>query len=505
MAFETELKLAISPGDVPLLLAHPLLAAAPWRRQKLANTYFDTPTLALLARRIAVRERRVGRQTLLTVKTAGTVTGGLARRGEWEAPSEPGRFDFAALVDDAALAGELAALAGALAPVFTTDFTRRTWLIPHRKALIEVALDRGRITSVTTDGPRSQPLLELELELKDGPTDALFSLARKLGQPARLHPVSASKAERGYALFQGRRARPVKAATVVLQPAQRPVDAFCTVALACLAHLQANEAGVLSGDDIESLHQARVAIRRLRAALRVFSPVLPRKFVLRWSAAWKALAQSLGAARDHDVFRTTLLHDLATLLGPRDAARLLAWARKEGASASAAARASLQSRPYSDHLLAFTQALLRLSAGVSPPPARARKATQQRPQLSRWARQRLRQRHRRLLQQIRKADLFDPLQRHQVRIEAKKLRYTLDFLASLWSPEQLSACTSALAQAQDLLGAMNDLVTAQRLLATAPKAGADRLQASLGEHLAESAAHLPAVLKALKQAPAPWK
>ena len=496
MALETELKLALSPGDVPLLLAHPLLAAVPPQRQKLFNTYFDTPELALLARRMAVRERRIARQTLLTVKTSGTVIGGVARRGEWEAPTAPGRFDFSALVDDAVLAGELVALTGALVPVFTTDFTRRSWLITHRKAQIEVALDRGRITSTPTNSPRSQPLLELELELKDGPADALFSLARKLGQTARLHPVTASKAERGYALFQGRRTKPVKAAPVVLQPQQHPVDAFRTVALACLAHLQANEAGVLGSDDIEYLHQARVAIRRLRAALRVFAPVLPVKFVARWSLAWKALAQSLGAARDHDVFRTTLLPGLAALLGPRDAARLQAWARREGAAATAAARGSLSSRDYSEHLLAFTRAVLRLKVNASAPPGQP---------LPRWARQRLRQRHRRVLQQIRKADLFDPVERHQVRIEAKKLRYALDFLAGLWPPEQLTACAGALAQAQDLLGAMNDLITAQSQLATAPRGGADRLQAALGEHVAESAAHLPAVLKALKQAPVPWK
>ncbi len=397
MAHETELKLAIAPRDVPLLLAHPLLMAAPAQRQKLFNTYFDTPALDLLARRTAVRNRRSGRQTLLTVKTAGSVIGGLARRGEWEAPSPPGRFDFAALVDDAELAAELQALAGTLVPVFTTDFTRRTWLVAHRKALIEVALDRGRVTTVTADGPRRLPLLELELELKQGPADGLFSLARQLGQAARLHPVTASKAERGYALFQRLRARPVKADPVVLRPEQHPVDAFRAIALGCLAHLQANEAGVLTGDDIEFLHQARVAIRRLRAALRVFAPVLPAKFVRRWSAAWKAMAQSLGAARDHDVFRTTLLPGLAALLGPRDAARLKAWAHREGAAAAAAARQHLAGRTYSARLLAFTRAVLRLRGAESASPT-----------LPRWVRQQLRQRHRELRQRIEKRTFSTP-------------------------------------------------------------------------------------------------
>ena len=102
-------------------------------------------------------------------------------------------------------------------------------------------------------------------------------------------------------------------------------------------------------------------------------------------------------------------------------------------------------------------------------------------------------------------DRFDAVQRHQVRIEAKKLRYALEFLASLWPADCLSELTEALVQAQNLLGQMNDRVTAQRLLAAAPKAGADRLQMVLGAQLVESAAHLPLVLKVLTQAPVPWK
>ena len=81
MPQETELKLELHPEDLPQLLAHPLLSAQPPRRERLFNTYFDTSALALRAQRMAVRERRVGRRTLLTVKTAGTSVGGLSRRG----------------------------------------------------------------------------------------------------------------------------------------------------------------------------------------------------------------------------------------------------------------------------------------------------------------------------------------------------------------------------------------------------------------------------------------
>jgi triphosphatase len=203
MAYETELKLSLDAQDLPRLLCHPLLAA-PADRQRLLNTYFDTPDLALQRRRMAVRERRANEQWLLTVKTAGTSAAGLSRRQEWEGPTTPGALDFAALVDDAALAAELMALRPALQPLFATDFERQRWLIDHAGARIEVGLDQGHIyvpgTVLTED------LLELELELLQGPESALTALAESLRQTPQgriaLEPVDVSKAQRGMVLWK---------------------------------------------------------------------------------------------------------------------------------------------------------------------------------------------------------------------------------------------------------------------------------------------------------------
>ena len=213
MAQETELKLSLNPEHLPRLLAHPLLSAHAPHREHLLNTYFDTPTLTLMGQRMAVRERQVGARTLLTVKTAGHSVGGLSRRNEWEAPTEPGRFDFEALVDDPALASQLTALAAELVPVFRTDFMRCSWLLEHGGAQVEVALDEGFIGA----GASREALLELELELKSGPPEALLDLARVLSQPtpgqaepgAWLHPSDRSKAERGLALFLRQSGGPV--------------------------------------------------------------------------------------------------------------------------------------------------------------------------------------------------------------------------------------------------------------------------------------------------------
>lgn len=200
MATETELKLSLSPDHVARLLQSPLLASPPIRRQ-LRNTYFDTADLALTQQKVAVRERVIGAETLLTVKTAGHSQNGLSQRQEWEAPTQPGAFDFRALVDDAELANALAALAPQLVPVFTTDFERLSWLIDVGNSRVEVALDRGNIVVQRNGRQASASICELELELKGGDPEALNILAHELGQAAPLTGTDASKAERGYALF----------------------------------------------------------------------------------------------------------------------------------------------------------------------------------------------------------------------------------------------------------------------------------------------------------------
>ena len=199
---ETELKLSLSRQDLPRLLTHPLLAGVT-STQRLLNTYFDTPDLALQQRHIAVRERLAGNQWLLTVKTTGHSTGGLSRRQEWEGPTRAGALQFDTLVDDAALAAELMTMKPNLKALFCTDFERQRWVIAHDGAEIEIALDQGRIHVPGT--ALSEQLLELELELLSGPEAALRALAdvlRKTAQgPVTLTPSDASKAQRGMALM----------------------------------------------------------------------------------------------------------------------------------------------------------------------------------------------------------------------------------------------------------------------------------------------------------------
>lgn len=491
MPQETELKLSLQAQDVRRLLAHPLLRDLPAQRQRLFNTYFDTPQLALMAQRIAVRERRIGRRTWLTVKTAGSSEGGLSQRSEWEGPTRPGALDFVALVDDRYLARTLARLAWQLTPVFRTDFIRCSWQLTYAGAHIEVALDRGHITAGYAPGrpgaAAQQGLLELELELKAGPVDALLDLAHTLalgpqGDAKRglwLYPSGRSKAERGLALFLSQVPSPVKAPPVQLDPGLDAITAFRTAALACLAHWQANITPWLeSADgptlDPEFVHQARVALRRLRTGLRLFGPVLPPRFAAHWHARWRLTAQALGEARNWDVLIT---EGWPRWLGPQaeDPAMrpLLDWLHAQRQQAHQHARAHLQSPAHALDLLAFSRAVLALPVPAHRPSA---------PPLPVWARQRLTRQHHRLLAQTRRTLREGPEGRHALRIALKQLRYAHEFLSDLL-PERSRRDAARLAQAQALLGNLNDLSTAQALLAGCPLPAAARVRATVDDRL----------------------
>jgi len=197
MAQEIELKLRCDKSALPALSrALSRLGGVRGRAVTLANTYYDTPDLALHAKRIALRVRKAGRVRLQTVKTAGEVEAGLSRRSEWECPFT-GSFDFSC-VDDAALRAFLDQHAARIEPIFTTHFKRTAWQLDFQGASIEAAVDEGQIEY----GAYAEPIFELELELLSGPQAALQALHETLGAVAALVPENASKAQRGYALHE---------------------------------------------------------------------------------------------------------------------------------------------------------------------------------------------------------------------------------------------------------------------------------------------------------------
>lgn len=199
MTNEIELKLKIALADVAQFLANPCLQKAiAQQRQHLISVYYDTSALSLMHQRAALRVRLVGTRWIQTIKIGGHAINGLHTRPEWEVElnnhqPQPGLF-----TDPAVTQLLTVELIQQLTPIFQTDFWRDTWLLEFHGAQIEIALDLGKVISLTQE----TPICEIELELKNGNVQQLMELAQILGQDITLTPDSISKAQRGYALYQ---------------------------------------------------------------------------------------------------------------------------------------------------------------------------------------------------------------------------------------------------------------------------------------------------------------
>ncbi|MEW5967461.1 MAG: CYTH domain-containing protein, partial [Pseudomonadota bacterium] len=238
---EIEIKLALPPGGVDAFLRRMARRRSSPTVQTLVTRYFDTPDFALSAAGVALRVRRAGRRWLQTLKTEGERAGGLSRRIEYEMPVRGGTLDWMRFPPEA-LAHVPDSVRGQVVPVFETRFRRTAWQVKGRGgAQIEVALDVGEVVA----GARTQPICEIELELKAGQPDALFALALDWAGAFGCLPFDVSKAERGVRLAHGVAAAPMKAAPVVLDHGMNVEDGFAAIVQACLAQFQANLPGVL--------------------------------------------------------------------------------------------------------------------------------------------------------------------------------------------------------------------------------------------------------------------
>lgn len=455
---EIELKLALPPDQAALFLKRMARRRSVPVQHDLVTRYFDTPDFALSAQGIALRVRKYGRRWLQTLKTEGERQGGLSRRAEYEMAIPGGKPDWSRF-PAAAQALVSATLRTQLIPVFETHFTRTAWLVGGRgKAQIEVALDVGEVRA----GKSSQPICEIELELKAGKPDALFALAQGWTQQLDCLPLDASKAERGVRLARGEVATPVKSVSVDLRDDMRVEEGFAVIVQACLAQFQANLPGVLASDDIEYVHQARVALRRLRAALRLYRRVCAVPDAL--MDGLRVLAAALGPARDWDVLCGETLPAIAPHYADEDAWHFgLDKLEARRAEVRVAMRAAIRQEHPGAWLLAFQRWLLQQGWREG---SEAQYRVQSSP-LKKWARRKLVKRHRLIAHNARDYAQMRPAQRHALRIAVKRQRYAAEFFQTLFAGRCQTRYQAMLQDVQESLGRINDRRVASQLLAEA--------------------------------------
>lgn len=460
-AVEQELKLVLTAAALRQLLRAPwwaaLRAAAP-RQVRLAATYYDTPDQALWREGVVLRVRREGRRWVQCVKRRATTSAVLLRRDEWEWPL-PGPELAPGLLASSGLEQWFPpARAAQLVPVFTTDIRRAV----HRLTLddgttVELAADQGRIVA----GDRETAVCEVELELLGGDAASLLALARRIIAAVPARPSVLGKADRGFALAA--EPRPT------WSPAPRPdlprtatAEAALRYLLALpLAHLQANEECVLANEHPEGVHQMRVAVRRLRSLLALYRDLLAEAPLAALEAELSWLAGALGPARDWEVFHAELVEPLREGMPDDPAVAALADAAEAPRRATLAhAQAALADRRYALLILDLAEWANGTAGSARDEQAAARLAAP----AEHLANALLQRQLERLRKRGRHFRRHAPEQRHRLRLAAKKLRYALEFFASLYPRRAARAYLEALVALQDELGRYNDLITARTLV-----------------------------------------
>ena len=455
MAIETEITLLLDENAMRRVARLPEVRAA---RRGRANTrrlrvvYFDTSAADLRHAGAALRVREERGHWIQTLKLDGRAAGGLH---VWEWPLAGPTLDLKVLRGTGVpRVFRDARIRKALAAMFETDFIRTSIalvLIDGTRG--ELCLDSGEIIA----SKRRAPISEIKIKLVEGDRARLFDFAISLAEAVPVRVSDASKAARGYALFLGLSPVPVKAQAPALAEGMHVQDAFAEIGRSCLAQMQTNETGVGAARDLEFLHQYRVGLRRLRSAFGLFRPVLAQESAAAVVREMRWLSVYLGPARDWDVFCEQALKPVWQRAG-RDLALAALQRRcaRERSSCAVLVREAIASPRYAKFVLKL--------ACLFATPERASEA----PPLKAFAAARLQKRDRSLRKIARTLDVSDPVQVHGMRIAAKKLRYTAEFLQSLFPRKAARDHAQSLARLQDVLGDLNDSATGMRLLDSLP-------------------------------------
>lgn len=440
---EVELKLDLTPDAVAALDKSALFAGKSHQiRQR--SIYFDTPDQALAAAGLTLRIRRAGRTRVQTAKAGDGHSAGLFARKEWERRVAS---DTPVLDDATPVPAVLGRRADDLVALFEVRIERRIWNLDHGSEAIELALDHGEAVA----GKRRAPIDEVELELKDGAPRALFALAREIAAQVPVRLGVLSKAERGYRLLAAAGSA-AKAGRMHLDPATTAADSLRLIADNCIRQYRLNEMRLLEHHDREALHQARVALRRLRSALSIHRKLLAddRFDHFQHEARW--LLQELGEARNLHVLIAR--SEDGPLRAKLEQALADADCRIDAAIGSARARAF--PLDLSDWLVTGRWRTDSTLAARRDEPASSFAASA----LDRLRRQ-VKKRGRHLTE-------IDDTARHRVRKTAKKLRYAAEFYASLFDTSgeerRRERFVATLKKLQDHLGTLNDLAVAPAIL-----------------------------------------
>ena len=449
LSAEIELKFLADPADLAAVLA--ATSGEELVSRTLIATYFDTPDRDLARAQAALRLRDDGKGRFQTLK----IGEGFSRQ-EYETPAPFEGLDL----DQRALKKTLKSdQRRKLEPVFMVTVARRSRTLTFNGARIELALDEGEIVANAC----KQALCEVELELKEGSPRALFELARHLCATAPLYLCLESKAAQGQSLSIGRASEPWWQPKAQLTVKHSVRLAFQQIARNALAQITSCAAALRHADSVDGLHQLRIGVRRLRIAISNFRKVAVDARRSSIQAELKWLLKACDEARDLDVF----VRDNGPL-EPADSAFGIS-VETERQKAHANAIEALRSQRFRELTL---EASAWIEAGDWLDHA-SRKSS-----IEAFATKVMTRALKKVMRLGSDLRNLSDIERHSLRIAAKKLRYSAEAFAPLLKTGP--ALIGRVKSLQDGLGDLNDAAVAARIverlaLPTAQMRTADRL------------------------------
>ncbi len=458
--------LGSAAGDLGTVTA---LARTP---RRLVDSYIDTDDWHIARAGFVVRTRRRGRHDEVTLKDTRPAGGdGLRQRLEVTEILSPS--GLSALEPDGPVGRRMRAIVGArrVHEVLQVRTRRRPFALRVGGVdVAEVALDDTVI--VVGNGQRPMQLRRVEVEVLPEWLEPLAPLVEQLRTSCGLRPALLSKFEAGLlALGQEIPGSPDLGPTAIDADSTMGELAFAVLRRQ-LAILRDKEPGTRLGEDPEELHDMRVATRRLRAALALFSGVLPvRAQVFREELGW--LGRLLGEVRDLDVQLEGLSETAEAPTGWSPGAgpeqrnpleELSTLLHRERDAARAAMLSGLDS-------VRWERLGRGLATMVQQGPARRLVATRTpavigMPDL-------IVERHTSVAKAAKRAKRTGVVgDFHRLRIRCKRLRYALEFSADVYAG-RTSRYVRQLTALQDELGLMQDAEVASLRLADLATGAAD--------------------------------
>ncbi len=431
------------------------------------DTYFDTSDFAILRAGWTYRCRQSGDRSTLNLKSCGSQHGDVFVREEVDQPLPRTVSPGSNALPPGPVQKRIDSIVDGKRKrkLFSVMSRRRVYAVSrtgNSPVRIELDLDRTRITASKKmqQAPGTFRFVELELEHEAGDAGAVAELATVLRERVQLVPSQFSKFDRG-----------LQAAGLSIADARRKhreagltgTDPFLDLLYRHLQHhtdrLREFQPLALEGLHPEGVHKMRVAIRHFRALLRIYAPIFASAGGAQLDQELRWLSAQLGRARDADVCEMAIRDFNASL--PVAAAAAAAPYAEHLRDTTVAAYANLAEVFACERYAVLLDSMQQF---VTDGPDDAIREQLGQLSVSDAADRDVHPAAKKMLKRGDKIAAGAPARRwHKLRIQAKRLRYLVDFFAVAelmrWGPSVVE-----LGKLQDLLGDHQDAITSRERL-----------------------------------------